>query len=291
MTDIATPVVPAFREKALRFGAHGGLVGVLTEPAAGKAIPNAPVVLLANVGLNHHIGPFRVWVDLARKLATLGFTTLRFDTAGLGDSEPRRETVSDIERAVLDMRDAVDMLTQKVGATSFVPMGLCSGVDAAHRFSVREARVAGAVFLDGYAHHTSGYKKRFWTRRWLQFARWRRFIRRRWIYKYAAATKDVRETGEVDEIFVREYPTIEELGKDFDGMLARGAKLFFAYTGEVDHAYNGREQLYEMFPAFKASTAVTNEHYYLADHLFSFARDRQALVERLAAWMTDSFAK
>ncbi len=294
MTAEASAEAPAARlylERAMRFGAHGGLVGVLTEPTPEKAIAGAPVVLLANVGLNHHIGPFRLWVELARKLAGVGFTTLRFDTAGLGDSEPRRETVSDIERAVLDLNDAAAMLGERVGATRFVPMALCSGVDAAHRFSVRNANVTGAVFLDGYAHRTPGFRLRYVTKRWLQLARWRRFVRRRWIYKYAAATKGVRETGEVDEIFVREYPTLAELAKDFDGMVARGTKLFFAFTGEVDHSYNGKKQLFEMFPSLASSEAVTHEHYYAADHLFSFGRDRHLLIEHLTRWMTASFVR
>ncbi|HSI02880.1 MAG TPA: hypothetical protein VLC93_00305, partial [Myxococcota bacterium] len=206
-----------------------------------------------------------------------------------GDSEPRRETVSDIERAVLDLNDAAAMLGERTGATRFVPMALCSGVDAAHRFSVRNTNVAGAVFLDGYAYRTAGFRLRYVTRRWLQLARWRRFVRRRWIYKWAAATKGVRETGEVDEIFVRGYPPLEELAGDFDAMVARGTKLFFAFTGEVDHSYNGKNQLFEMFPNLASSKAVSNAYYYAADHLFSFGRDRALLIEHLAAWMSASF--
>lgn len=277
-----------YRERAVRFGAHGGLVGVVTEPVADKAIAGAPVVMLANVGINHHVGPFRIWVDLARKLAELGFTTLRFDTAGLGDSEPRRETVSDIERAVLDFNDAAAMLRERTGATRFVPMGLCSGVDAAHRFSVRDNSVAGAVFLDGYAFRTDGYRRR-WIKRFLQGRRWQRFIRRRWVHKFATATRGARETGEVDEIFIRDYPTQEQLTKDFDAMLARGMKLFFAFTGEVEQSYNGKNQLFEMFPSLTSAKAVTNEFYNAADHVFSFAQDRRKLIADLSAWMQSNF--
>ncbi len=292
----AEPSVPrtgasSYRERAMRFGAHGGLAGVLTEPALDRSIAGAPVVVLTNVGLNHHVGPFRLWVELARKLASAGFAVLRFDSAGLGDSEPRRETISDIERAVLDLNDAAAMLGERIGATRFVPMALCSGVDAAHRFSIRNASVAGAVFLDGYAYRTTGFRLRYLTRRWLQFARWRRFIRRRWIYNYAAATKGVRETGEVDEIFVRSYPPLADLAKDFDSMVARGTKLFFGFTGEVDHSYNGERQLFEMFPNLRSSQAVSNAYYHAADHLFSFARDRRLLLEHLTSWMSTSFGK
>jgi pimeloyl-ACP methyl ester carboxylesterase len=294
MSSAASPEprpAPAYRERAMRFGAHGGLVGVLTEPAPERAIAGAPVVMMANIGLNHHVGPYRLWVDLARCLASVGFSTLRFDNAGLGDSEPRRETVSDIERAVLDFGDAMTLLRERVGAQRFVVMSLCSGVDAAHRVSCRNADVVGSVFLDGYAHRTSGYNTRWWTQRWLQWARWRRFVRRRWIYKFAAATKGVRETGEVDEIFVREYPTLEELDRDFNAMVTRGTKLFFAYTGEVDHSYNGKDQLFEMFPSLRSSEAVTSEYYLMADHVYSFMRDRKRLIERLTTWMKENFSK
>ena len=290
MTAVQIKPAPAYRERAVRFGAHGGLVGVITEPAPEKAIAGAPVVLAANVGLNHHVGPYRLWVDTARQLAEAGFATLRFDTAGLGDSEPRRETVSDIERAVLDFGDAAKLVDERLGAKRLVLMSLCSGVDAAHLVSLRNPNVAGAVFLDGYAYRTSGYKRRYWTSRWLQWARWRRFIRRRWIYTYAAATKGVRETGEVDEIFVREYPPLEELAKQFDAMVERGTKLFFAYTGEVDHSFNGKEQLFEMFPRLASSKAVTGEYYHRADHVYSFIRDRRVLMDRLVAWMRENFA-
>lgn len=276
-------------ERAVRFGAHGGLVGVLTEPAANKAIANAPTVLVSNIGLNNHVGPYRLWVDLARALADNGFTTLRFDSAGLGDSEPRRETVSDIERAVLDFGDAMKLTGERLGSQRFVPMGLCSGVDSVHLTAVRDPRVVGAAFLDGYAYRTSGYMRRHHVGRWFQWARWRRFVRRRWIYNYAAATKGVRETGEVDEIFVRDYPTLERLAQDYAAMLARGARLFFAYTGEVDHSYNGATQLYEMFPNMVSSKAVDLEYYPKADHVYSFIRDRRILVARLTRWMNQAF--
>ncbi|MFP2897131.1 hypothetical protein [Corallococcus sp. 4LFB] len=79
------------RERICTFGPEQSLVGILTEPDPAKVLPEAPAVVLSNVGLNHHVGPYRLWVELARQLAGRGITTLRFDLSGLGDSRPRRE--------------------------------------------------------------------------------------------------------------------------------------------------------------------------------------------------------
>jgi len=80
-------------EKIFTCGPGGALVGVLTEPDVARAPPDAPAVLLWNVGLNHRVGPFRVFVELARRLAEAGFTVLRLDLSGLGDSEVRKDAV------------------------------------------------------------------------------------------------------------------------------------------------------------------------------------------------------
>jgi len=104
-----------YRERIHNFGTHGGLVGVLTEPV-GDALAlsgDRPAIVLSNVGLNHRTGPNRIWVELARRMAQKGFTTLRFDLSGLGDSPSRRDSLSDSERHLADMREAVEFVLQK----------------------------------------------------------------------------------------------------------------------------------------------------------------------------------
>ena len=64
-------------ERAITFGAMGGLVGVLSEPERSTR-RDVPAVLLWNVGINHHVGPSRIWVDLARRLADSGDRTARW---------------------------------------------------------------------------------------------------------------------------------------------------------------------------------------------------------------------
>ena len=85
-------------ERPLYFGERSNLLGVLTAPAAPH--PGSPAVILLNAGLLHRVGPNRLHVDVARRLAEAGFTSLRFDMSGVGDSElPGDGGLLDIERS------------------------------------------------------------------------------------------------------------------------------------------------------------------------------------------------
>ncbi len=70
-----------------------GLFGILTEPeqpeVPGDGAASPPPVLFLNVAAEPHIGPARLWVDLARRWAGAGMRSLRLDLSGLGDSPHR----------------------------------------------------------------------------------------------------------------------------------------------------------------------------------------------------------
>ena len=122
-----------YRERVCKFGSHGGLIGILTEPS-GELVGLAstrPAIVVSNVGLNHRPGPNRLWVEFARRMADKGFVTLRFDLSGLGDSTSRSDKLSTTERHVADMREAVQFVLQKKQLTRVALIGLCSGVDPA----------------------------------------------------------------------------------------------------------------------------------------------------------------
>ena len=269
------------KERAYTFGAHGHLVGIVTEPA-GTTEPGRPAVLLANVGLNHRVGPNRLWVDLARRLAQEGFLSLRFDLGGFGDSAPRLDGGSDEERAVADFKDAMDFLAQKKRAPGFLPVGLCSGVDPIHVLARDDARVEGAAFIDGYCYRTPGFWLRYYTVRNLQPGRWRRYL---WLRRGNAGGAR-RETGDAPEVFTRVWPTRERCAADLDAMLARGVALRFVYTGGWDNLYNYRGQFHD---TFGHRGRVSVEYQPRADHLFTAESERVALIEGLTAWALERF--
>jgi pimeloyl-ACP methyl ester carboxylesterase len=112
------------------------LVGVCSRM---RAEPVRGVILL-NAGAVPRVGPNRLHVPLARKLAAHGALVLRLDLSGIGDSAPRpgcAENVVYSEQAIRDVAAAV-LWVRRQGAPEVAVVGLCSG--AYHAF---KAAVAG----------------------------------------------------------------------------------------------------------------------------------------------------
>lgn len=269
------------REQAIHFGPGGRLVGILCEPAADQRITGAPAMIVSNIGFNHRAAPFRLWVDLARRLATLGFTTLRFDSSGLGDSAPRPDT--QVGAPVIDMRDAMAWLTEWKRYDRFVLMGLCSGTDAAHALTTTDPHIVGAVFIDGYTYPTFTSVIRHRLLRLWSHRHWARLLRR-------LRLGISRSAQASDEIFVREYPSRSQMAADIETMLVRQAHLLFVYTSDVEHVYNYTDQFHDMLAPAHFRGRLELERQPEADHLFSLPAQRQWLLDRIATFMLQHWA-
>lgn len=271
------------KEQAINFGPAARLAGIVCEPDAGQSHINAPAVIVSNIGFHHRTAPFRLWVDLSRRLAALGFTTLRFDTSGLGDSAARQDNQADSQ--VADTREAMAWLTERKKRGSFILLGLCSGTDAAHALATTDARVVGAIFIDGYTYPT--LKSRI-----IHHPLMRLFSHRHWSRLFRRIRLGVsRSEMESDEIFVRDYPTRERMTRDVEAMLGRGTKLLYVYTNDVEYMYNYTDQFYDMLALPQLRGRIALERYPEADHLFSLPDQRQRLQDRIAVFMSSHWSR
>lgn len=279
------------REKIFTFGPNESLIGVLTEPDAGTAKPDAPILISSNVGLNHRVGPFRLYVDLARRVAVRGYTMLRFDLGGMGDSAPRTDRVDELGRAVLDVKDAMRALEQRRGNKRFIQIGMCSGVDSAHTATVEDARVAGAVFIEGYAYRTREFYVRRYVNRLLRRRFWEVYVQRKLRKHIAALRDDVKQAGDREEIYTRAYPTIEQLTREYQVLLERKVELLFVFAGGMgaDQGYNYKAQFADVFPSVARSRQVDIEYYPQADHTYSVVPHREMLMKRIEDWLVARF--
>lgn len=119
------------RERAARWTDHR-LFGMVTEPVSvGPAQRGLPWLLFLNVAAEHHIGPGRQWVELARSWAALGYRCVRLDLSGIGDS-PTRPGRSDNVIFAPDWLDDVPSVVAELAAdgSEVVIVGLCSGAHA-----------------------------------------------------------------------------------------------------------------------------------------------------------------
>jgi pimeloyl-ACP methyl ester carboxylesterase len=141
------------RETPLVFGGERGLFGILAEPAcpAAAGVRAETAVLLLSVGANHHIGPNRNYVRLARALAGAGYRALRIDMKGIGDSRGGADFTSEnlYSRAscIADVRAAIDALAER-GCKRFYLMGICSGSYAAFQAALAEPRINGQILMN-----------------------------------------------------------------------------------------------------------------------------------------------
>jgi alpha-beta hydrolase superfamily lysophospholipase len=121
------------RERAFPIRQQPHLFGIVSEPAEASA-DGLPFIVLVNAGSAHRVGPNRLYVFLARQLATRGFRCLRMDLCGLGDSasaDPQRENDPYPATAFRDIGLTLQHLRAHLGVRRVVLMGLCSGAYAA----------------------------------------------------------------------------------------------------------------------------------------------------------------
>jgi len=286
-------------EMVVSIGTNDALVGVYTAPACetSRDTPgDAPTVILLNAGVVHRSGPFRLHVEVARRLASLGYPCFRFDLAYLGDSAPRSQGLTEQEGAERDVRRVMDFLESRHSCPRFVLFGLCSGADNSHTVALRDNRVTGVIALDGFAYPTFG----FYLRRYARFACNPRHVYRSGLAKLhrsiaLRATANVPQEIVDDEetefrIFEREFAARELVEREIESLADRGVQALYAYSGGYTY-YNYGGQFFDNFPRLRGSRQIDVAYFPEADHTFLLLEDRRRLIDRANRWMTTRFPR
>lgn len=270
-------------ERPIYFGDKGNLLGILTLPDEPDAA--LPVIVFLNAGLLHRVGPNRLHVDVARRLARRGYTSLRFDMSGVGDSELHGETMLYIERSVRDVIEALDMLDSTVDARRYVLIGLCTGAYNAFRAALADERVTGAVLLDGYSYPTLRSKAQHYGPRVLQLRRWTRYARRKLGFGAGYA-----EPGGGDLIvFENEYVPRARFARELQALIDRRTDLLMVYTGLGPLAYTYEDQLADALPDVDLDEQVRVRFHPDADHTFMLPGHRAWLVAEMEDWLHETY--
>ena len=267
------------RERALVFGpAH--LVGILTQPDPEVARRGAPAFIMLNSGILHRVGASRTHVQLARALAAEGFTSLRFDFSGIGDSEVRRDALPIEERFVSESREAMNYLTSAVGIEQFVLGGLCSGADGGFFTALEDERVVGLWQIDGFCYRTPGYYRRRYLPKLVDPKAWAHSV------KVRVAQEEVGERDEeqfVKPEYRRVFPAREVVGAGLGSLLDRGVALYFFFTGGIEE-YNYAEQHAETFPELQLDERATLRYEPTSSHMLGALEHQQLLLDDVVSW-------
>lgn len=264
------------REQLLRFAEDRRLFGVLSLPE--QLDPARPAVLIPNTGLEHRIGPNRLHVEIARRLAQAGYATLRMDLSGMGDSRLRGDLRA--HDSVADQRAALDQLQNMGIARQFVAIGLCSGGNDVHLLAREEPRLVAAAFIDHYVYPTPRFVLTYLAQRLFSLRRIGNYLQRK------LETGDGKEQAfSADDIDYFRQPERKAFAADLQSFNERGLAMFFLFTGELQNLYNYREQMSDAFPLLKGNPLAELHHFPHADHTFSRSSTRGELIDALQRWL------
>ncbi len=280
-------------ELACSFGTESALVGVYTQTEMLNGNQdNRPVVLLLNSGLLSNVGPYRLYVRLARHFSSIGFNTFRFDISGIGDSERRSDDLARDKQQVEDVQAAMDYLQREFKRQNFVVMGICTGADNAHRAMLADTRIVGAVGIDGYYFKTPRYyfndlknqkipkllQKRAWKSKLSTIkARIDKFRKKPTIPNFESITIPFRWT----------VPDREQTALEYQSFIDRGASNLCIFTGSWP--YNYQNQHSDAFPEITFGDNMQILYLEDADHVFPLSQDRKLLTKSISDWLLDRF--
>jgi pimeloyl-ACP methyl ester carboxylesterase len=133
-------------EAPARLGEGGRLTGIFCRGLTGHQPRQA--VVFVNAGAIYHVGWARMHVDMARELARSGIASLRFDLAGIGDSEASSDGAPHLYGALSeDMRAAIDWLYAR-GLQDLTVFGTCSGAYQAFHAAISDRRITRIALVN-----------------------------------------------------------------------------------------------------------------------------------------------
>jgi pimeloyl-ACP methyl ester carboxylesterase len=135
----------SYIEAPAMLGEGGRLAGIFCRGLTGHQPRKA--VVFVNAGAIYHVGWARMHVDMARELARSGIASLRFDLAGIGDSEASSDAPHLYSALSQDMRAAIDWLHAR-GIHDLTVFGTCSGAYQAFHAAISDRRITRIALVN-----------------------------------------------------------------------------------------------------------------------------------------------
>ncbi len=274
-------------EKAIIIGEKPQIMGVYTQQNKyGVEAKKMPTILLLNSGLLGHIGPFRLYVRMARKFAELGFNTFRFDLSGIGDSERHLDVRTREDQHMGDIKSVMNHLDQSKNCSQYIVMGICTGADNAHKAMLKDKRVIGAVSIDGYAYKTPRYYFNLYGPKLISLNSWKTLTKQ--------IINKIKSKFEKNQKFIPqniEYrwvePSKEKTEQDYKIFIERDVNLLVVFT--ASWPYNYLEQHSDCFKNLPFGKNLQVAYLENAEHIFPLSEDRTHLMTEIVNWLLDRF--
>lgn len=276
-------------EISIRFGEGNRLSGIACFPDDASTVQQRPAVVFISAGLLPKSGPYRMYTELSRSIASLGFATLRFDLSGNGDSLGSITAASADRTTVEDTKTALDEMQHRYGFQQFILLGLCSGAEASHKTALADVRVAGIVSLDGFISKNITYYFWHYLPRVFSLDKWQDFFR--------SKTRRLLNSGQ-DESYPRdssvnfwndEYPGRRQLAAEYKHLCDRNVRQLMIFSGGSQNCSYER-QFHDVFSDVPCRSLVDVYLFRKADHTYVLSKDRRSLQRVVCRWLRTRFA-
>ena len=269
-------------EEPLQFGEGGRLFGILTKPeGASNTATDLPVFVFLSSGLLHRIGPRRLYVRLARELAQQGFSSLRVDLAGRGDSAPS-PGVSEELSLLKDYEEIVSVLESRMGPVRLVLGGLCSAADDALKLVPADSRITGLFLLDPVCDRDAGFHIRKLFRIFTNPVQHALRVKRRLMS--LSKSGPPKAEAKIDRLAIRNYPNTEEMREAFEAIRDRQGRVLSVFTSYAMAYLNQAGQLNRALRVQGFKQFCTTLFWPGAEHTFTLELHRARLIEEVRMW-------
>ncbi len=296
-------------ETVITLGRGGARLAILTDPPEASPAAEPLGVILLNAGLIHHVGPSRLYVRLARRLAMAGHVALRLDYSGVGDSRPREDHLPAEKSVIQEALQAMDRLASLRGVTRFVLMGHCSGAVHAFQTATQDDRVAAIVLINleggesewvtyDRDRKAARYYSAYYGERARDPDRWRRLLTGQANYrKIAGVIFGTLIVNRVKALAFRVSnrarrpepsqlpPLVVQSRTEFDALIARGTRVLFAHSEGSTGLEYVRFTLGEHLEKAIAGGTANLEIIPQSDHLFTVLRAQSELMAVIESWL------
>jgi len=281
-----------------------------------------PTVILLSPGVKMRVGPGRLYLPLTDLMNSLGYTVLRFDFHGLGDSEGDLEEAMladvynhiEVGRYVGDTLSAMRWMRDQHGCKRFMLGGLCGGAITAVLAAARDKSVDSLLSLGmtvTLASNTAtpakyltravlDSRRRGYFRRLLQPKSWLRLLTfqseygviwrsmKRLVIKdppaIPAASGDttIEQPGNVNPLFPPAY----------FAFLQRGGRALMIFS-EKDRLQSEYEEKFAAFHQQRLADFQRQVEQHViagANHVLSFHEWRDEMLADVRAWLSSRAA-
>lgn len=279
----------SFTEQAFTFSCNGEtLLGISALPKHAREIG----VLMVLGGPQYRVGSHRQYLLLSRALASAGYTSMRFDYRGMGDSTGQQRNFEHVNE---DISAAIETFFSCCPQVKrLVIWGLCDGASASLLYwnAIRDIRVAGLCLLNPWVRSditlAKTQIKHYYGQRLQQWEFWRKLLSGRLgVFKALA--------GFIDNLASSRQTAMQGKGGNqpfFQEIMARALRNF---DGAVLLILSGNDYTAKEFMEYAATShdllvamkksALVRADIAEADHTFSTAKWRAEVEALTVTWL------